>query len=148
MLTQIARSVPLTIAMRGWSALPALKSGSYDWRGYFMVSAPRSECAVGDGGGIEGQIAITILRMFSPVVRVAALKLRLMTLAVHTRLPRTRGVAVDVYDIYDVVVLASIPAIPVSALIPTPAIPISVMVPSLPPLAHINTAAVPIAIVV
>jgi hypothetical protein len=38
-----------------------------------MVFAPRFRCAVGDGGGIEGQILITILRALAQVARVAAL---------------------------------------------------------------------------
>jgi hypothetical protein len=68
---------------------------------------------------------------------VAALLLRVLALAVLTRLPLTRGIALDVYDIDDVVVLVSVSAIP------TP-----VMVPSGTPLTHINAAAAPIAIVV
>ena len=74
------------------------------------------------------------------------------TLAVRTRLPLTRGVAVDVYDI-DAVVVSALPAIPFSVpMIPVlalvPAISISVMVPSWTPLTDINTATAPIAIVV
>ena len=42
------------------------------WRGHFVVFAPRFRCAVGNGGGIEGQILITILRMLAQVARVAA----------------------------------------------------------------------------
>src|SRR4029453_7645814 len=67
----------------------------------------------------------------------AALMLRSLALVVCTRLPLTRGVALDVYNIDNLVVLASVPAVPVS-----------VTLPSWTPLTHVNTAAAPIAIVV
>ena len=77
---------------------------------------------------------------------MGALTLRVLALDARARLPYACSIVVNVDDIGGIVVLAAVPAVPISVTVP--AIPISVMLPSRTPVAHAHGAPSPIAVVI